>query len=364
MGNMNAMPTRTEMHHAFLDSDPTYNGVFYTAVRTTGIFCKPSCPARKPLPENMEFFGTAREAVFAGYRPCKRCRPLEAGGAPEWVRKLLELVEQSSEKRLTDGDLREAGIEPARARRYFAKEYGMTFHAYCRGRRMAGSLQQIRRGADLDDVILGNGYESHSGFREAFERTFGKPPGRSRDAECLVTAWIETPLGPMIAGATEQGISLLEFTDRRMIETQLATLRKRFGCPVLPGESPHFAALKAELAEYFAGRLRKFTVPLVYPGSPFEEQVWNALLEIPYGETRSYEQMAQRVGKPAASRAVGSANGRNRIAIVIPCHRVVNKDGQLGGYGGGKWRKEMLLDLERARGQAGLLGLLGSEEVG
>jgi len=351
---MNAMPTRTEMHHAFLDSDPTYNGVFFTAVRTTGIFCLPSCPARKPLPENVEFFGTAREAVFAGYRPCKRCRPLEAGGAPEWVRKLLGLVEQSADKRLTDGDLRESGIEPARARRYFLKEYAMTFQAYCRGRRMAGSLQQIRRGADLDDVILGNGYESHSGFREAFGRTFGKPPGGSREVECLVTAWIETPLGPMITGATERGITLLEFTDRRMIETQLAVVRKRFGCPVLPGESPHFATLKAELAEYFAGRLRKFTVPLVYPGSPFEEQVWNALLEIPYGETWSYEQLAQRVGKPGASRAVGSANGRNRIAIVIPCHRVVNKDGQLGGYGGGKWRKEMLLDLERTRGQAAL----------
>jgi AraC family transcriptional regulator of adaptative response/methylated-DNA-[protein]-cysteine methyltransferase len=198
-------------------------------------------------------------------------------------------------------------------------------------------------------VVFDNGYESHSGFREAFEKTFGQPPGRSRDAECVVVTWIETPVGPMVAGAAREGLCLLEFSDRRMLETLLAGVKKRFACPVLPGESPHLDRLKEELAEYFAGKRREFTVPLVYPGTPFEEKVWKALLEIPYGETWSYEELAHRVGQPGASRAVGSANGRNRIAIVIPCHRVVNKDGQLGGYGGGRWRKQKLLDLEQAK---------------
>ena len=342
------------MHQAFLRGDQSYDGVFFTGVRTTGIFCRPSCPAKKPLAENVEFFATVRDAVFAGYRPCKRCRPMQPAGAPEWVAKLLALVHQAGENRLADADLRREGIEPARARRYFLEHYGMTFHAYCRGRRLARSLDQIRGGAELDDVILGNGYESHSGFREAFGRTFGRPPGESRDAECVVTAWIETPLGPMVAGATSAGLCLLEFTDRRMLEKQIEVVKKRFGCPALPGENPHLERLKQELAEYFAGRRQTFTVPLVYPGTPFEEKVWRALLEIPYGETCSYEELAGRVGQPGASRAVGSANGRNRIAVVIPCHRVVNKDGQLGGYGGGKWRKEMLLELERTRGQAAL----------
>jgi AraC family transcriptional regulator of adaptative response/methylated-DNA-[protein]-cysteine methyltransferase len=343
------LPIRSEMHHAFLASDHSYDGVFFTAVRTTGIFCRPSCSARKPLPENVEFFGTVREAILAGYRPCKRCRPLDTGASPEWVRRLLDLVEREPEVRFTDADLRQAGFEPARVRRYFRQEYGMTFQAYCRGRRLSGSLEQIRRGAALDDVVFDTGYESHSGFREAFEKAFGRPPGKSRDAECVVTTWVETPLGPMVAGATRKGVCLLEFTDRRMLRTQLALVQKRFGCPVLPGESPHLSRLQKELGDYFAGERRQFTAPLVYPGTPFEEAVWKALLEIPYGDTWSYEDLARRVGRPGASRAVGGANGRNRIAIVIPCHRVVNKSGELGGYGGGKWRKQKLLDLEQAK---------------
>src|SRR5262249_32136012 len=143
------------------------------------------------------------------------------------------------------------------------------------------------------------------------------------------------------------GICLLEFTDRRALETQLATVRRRFACAMVPGEHDLLERLQDELDEYFAGTRTEFTVPLVYPGSPFQRQVWEQLLQIPYGETRSYEDVARAVGTPAGQRAVGMANGQNRIAIVIPCHRVVNKDGRLGGYGGGLWRKQFLLDLER-----------------
>lgn len=229
------------------------------------------------------------------------------------------------------------------------KTYGMTFQAYARGRRLGTSLHQIRLGTDLDDVALGTGYNSYSGFREAFGKLFGKPPGKSRTEDCIVVTWIESPLGPLLAGATSQGVCLLEFTDRRMLEAQFETLRRRFRKVVIPGENEHLLQLKKELSEYFVGKRKSFSVKLLYPGTSFQERVWKELLKIPYGTTASYEDIARRVGSPRAVRAVGTANGLNRIAIVIPCHRVVNKSGELGGYGGGLWRKKLLLDLERGK---------------
>jgi AraC family transcriptional regulator, regulatory protein of adaptative response / methylated-DNA-[protein]-cysteine methyltransferase len=348
---MQTTPQCEEMQRAFLGGDASYDGVFFTGVRTTGIFCKPSCSARKPLPSNVEFFPTAREALFAGYRPCKRCHPMQsAAEAPEWVHQLMKAVEHEPERRFQDADLRAMGVEPSRARRYFLDRFGMTFHAYSRARRLAAAFTQIREGGKLDDAVFDSGYESHSGFREAFARVFGQAPGSSRDKDCVVTAWVETPVGPMIAGATPAGVCLFEFTDRRMLEKQLTTVRKRFGCAVIPGESAHLEHLKADLQAYFDKESTEFTVPLDVRGTPFQEQVWAQLRQIPCGQTWSYEELARRVGNPAAVRAVARANGMNRIAILIPCHRVVNKDGQLGGYGGGLWRKAMLLELEGAPG--------------
>jgi AraC family transcriptional regulator of adaptative response/methylated-DNA-[protein]-cysteine methyltransferase len=153
-----------------------------------------------------------------------------------------------------------------------------------------------------------------------------------------------------VAGATADGVCLLEFSDRRMLEAQFATVRRLFDAPVVPGSNEHLENLRDELARYFAGTLRSFSVPLTYPGTPFQQRVWRQLLAIPFGETRSYEELAAVVEAPRAVRAVGRANGLNRIAIVIPCHRVVNKSGALGGYGGGLRRKQYLLDLERSVG--------------
>lgn len=346
----NALPSITEMRRAFRRSDPSYDGVFFSGVKTTSIFCRPSCPARKPLPENVEFFGTAREALFAGYRPCQRCRPLDPiGHQPQWVQELLTKIDAAPTERMTASDLCALGVDPTRARRHFLKHYGFTFHEYCRSRRLGNALEQIRRGADLDDVALDHAYESNSGFRTAFAQLFGKPPGRSRAAECIVVAWIETPFGPMIAGATAEGICLLEFTDRRMLETQFDALRRRFARAVVPGRNQHIDRLKQELGEYFEGERAQFSVPLIYPGTPFQRRVWEELLRIPYRQTRSYEELAQAIDSPQAVRAVGRANGQNRIVILIPCHRVVNKNGELGGYGGGLWRKRHLLELERGQ---------------
>jgi AraC family transcriptional regulator, regulatory protein of adaptative response / methylated-DNA-[protein]-cysteine methyltransferase len=342
-----SLPPVTEMETAYKKSDESYDGIFYLGVKSTGIFCRPSCPARKPLPKNVEYFATPKEALFAGFRPCKRCSPLEIKGKlPEWAAGLLSRIEENPTMRFNDAFLRSIKIDPAKASRYFIKNYGMIFQASCRSRSLGISFDQIKQGTALDDVALGSGYESQSGFRDAFVKTFGAAPGKSRSAEFIVSAWIESPMGPLVAAATEKGICLLEFSDRRMLNAQFTTLRKRFKCSIVPGENKHIANLRNELEKYFNGRLKKFNVPIDYPGTDFQLKVWNELLKIEYGKTLSYQELAERAGVPNGQRAAGHANGLNRIAIIIPCHRVVNKNGNLGGYGGGLWRKQKLLELE------------------
>ena len=166
----------------------------------------------------------------------------------------------------------------------------------------------------------------------------------------VIVTEIDSPVGVLVAGATDHGVCLLEFRDREILEAQVAKVRARVG-PTGPGTHPLLDQLHVELLEYFEGRRRDFAVPLVYPGTPFQTKVWNALRAIPFGETISYEELARRVGSPAGQRAAGHANGQNPLAIIIPCHRVVNKDGKLGGYGGGLWRKRLLLGLERGEQQ-------------
>lgn len=345
---MNRTPTPAEMLRAFQSSDPSYDGIFWTAVKTTGIFCRPSCRARKPKAENVEFFPSVKQALFGGYRACKRCDPLGAGDpTPAWIAPLMAELETVAQPRLTARDLIERGLHPERVSRWFCRRYGMTFAAWCRAKRLGQSLQELRRGSDVDSVIFDSSYRSHSGFRRAFGRAFGTAPDEGRAMESTVTTIIDSPLGPLLAGARDKGVCLLEFCDRRMIEAQIESVRRRIGGALVPGDHPHLTRLRTELADYFTGSSRRFEVPLVAPGTPFQEQVWQALLTIEYGQTIAYDDLARRIGRPGASRAVGTANGMNRIAIVIPCHRVVNKNGDLGGYGGGLRRKQWLLQLEK-----------------
>jgi AraC family transcriptional regulator of adaptative response/methylated-DNA-[protein]-cysteine methyltransferase len=336
------------MEHAFYAGDSGFDGSFVVAVRTTGIFCRPSCPARKPLPKNVEFFPVLKDAVFAGYRPCKRCRPLEASGTPpDWVEQLLQAVDAAPDHRWMAQDLRARGLSPERVRRWFLAAYGMTFAAWCRARRLEKAFARLREGARIDEVVFDYGYESHSGFREAFAQAFGLPPGQAAAKDCLYSTLFQTPLGPMVAAATEAGVCFLEFADRRMFQEQVRTLARRFKLPLVPQENELLQRLQEELKAYFEGRLKSFTVPLLSPGTPFQERVWEELRRIPYGETISYDVLAARAGSPGGQRAAGTANGMNRMAILVPCHRVVGKDGRLSGYGGGVWRKQRLLDLER-----------------
>lgn len=158
---------------------------------------------------------------------------------------------------------------------------------------------------------------------------------------------LETPLGTMFAGVVEQGICLLEFTDRKMLETELKSLAKLLNANIIQGANPHFDILKQQLDEYFEGKRKEFSVPLFTTGTEFQQSVWKELQNIPYGTTRSYRQQAIALKKPEAVRAVANANGMNRIAIIIPCHRVIGNDGNLTGYGGGLWRKKWLLDMEK-----------------
>jgi len=342
------LPSPRVMYGAVVRKDPSFDGLFYTGVRTTGIFCRPSCRAKTPKRENVRFFPAVRDALFAGYRACLRCKPLLSIGAhPDWVKDLLARVDSREGARLRDSELVQDGIDPARARRYFQEHFGMTFQAYSRARRLSGALSQLRLGFDLDNTAADAGFESLSGFRDAFARVFGAPAGKAERARAIHLGWVETPIGPMIAGAREGSLILLEFTNRRMMEAQIETLKKRFKAAFVPEDDAVIRQTRKELDEYFSRERRDFTIPLDYPGTPFETKVWTELLKIPYGETRSYEELALITSSKGAVRAVGSANGRNRIAIVIPCHRVVNKNGALGGYGGGLWRKQTLLALEQ-----------------
>ncbi len=343
-----ALPRRDELLRAVEARDPSYEGIFVVGVRTTRIFCRPTCPSKRARPENLEFFSTTSDASAAGFRPCLRCRPLEVVGAhPDWVRRVLELLDEQPAERLTDAALNRLGVHPATARRYFRATFGMTLQGYARARRLGFALDLLQRGGPVLPVSFDSGFDSDSGFRDAFKRLFGVTPTEARGVPPIVATLLPSPLGPLLGAATEEGVCMLEYADRKKLPDQAADLTRWFHRPVVPGSNAHLARAAVELGEYFTGRRQRFEMPLVLRGTEFQEMVWEELLRIPYGETISYEELSQRIGRPGAQRAVGLANGRNRLPIVIPCHRVIQKNGQLRGYGGGLWRKEWLLDLER-----------------
>jgi AraC family transcriptional regulator of adaptative response/methylated-DNA-[protein]-cysteine methyltransferase len=348
MNTTTELPTQSVMLEAFLERDTTFDGVFVTGVSTTGIFCRPTCPAKKPRPEHLSFFGTPRDALLAGFRPCKRCRPLESAGAPpDWLRPLLDAVEDEPTRKWTDEDIRARGLGPERVRRWFQKNHGMTFQAYHRARRLGSALGQVRAGGSVGRAAFEAGYDSLSGFQDAFRQYFGAPPTALEGARVIEVSRVPTPLGPMLVGASSEALVLLEFVDRRALPTQVRRIRKGMNAVFVPGANALVEATQRELSQYFAGERKTFGVPVAMPGTGFQRDVWDALREIPYGETRSYGELARALGRPTAVRAVGRANGLNALAIVVPCHRVVGADGKLVGYGGGLWRKQRWLDVAR-----------------
>jgi AraC family transcriptional regulator of adaptative response/methylated-DNA-[protein]-cysteine methyltransferase len=340
--------SKREYYQALIEKKTGYEGVFYVGVKTTGVFCRPTCSARKPKFEHCEFFETAQQALLASFRPCKRCRPLShPNQVSDLIQTLVNAVEENPEKRWKDKDFRALSVDASTARRQFKKRFGMTFVEYARARRMGIAMKQIRAGEAVIDAQLDAGYESSSGFRDAFSRIMGAAPSLLGQRPILKASWLDTKLGPMIAIADENALYLLEFVDRRGLEREVERLRQKTKAAIIPGVTHPIQSIDHELDQYFEGTLRTFKTPLYLLGSPFQKDVWEELRKIPYGETRSYAEISKSLGKPSAFRAVANANGANQIAIVIPCHRVINASGDLGGYGGGIARKKWLINHEK-----------------
>ena len=344
---MNNILSDRVKYNALVNKDKSFEGIFFVGVKTTGIFCRPSCTARKPKKENVVFYDKALDAMRDGFRPCKVCKPLKSlGQTPDDIDSLLKELEQEPYLKLKDYDLVKKGMQPSRVRRWFMANHGMTFQAYQRLLRINNAFTNINSGSKVIEAAFDNGYSSLSGFQHSFKKATAMNPKEAGSRETLALTRIETPLGQMIAVAASKGICILEFTDRRMLETQFKQVEKFYGSPILPGKSVFFDELRKQLKEYFKGDRRNFSVELNMVGTEFQKSVWKILQTIPYGETISYKTEAQRLGKPSAVRAVANANGHNRISIIIPCHRVIGDNGKLVGYGGGLWRKEWLIKHE------------------
>ncbi|MCG8308329.1 MAG: methylated-DNA--[protein]-cysteine S-methyltransferase [Cytophagales bacterium] len=345
---MNTSLTFDEKYQAIVRKDSDFEGIFVAAVKTTGIFCRPVCTARKPKPENVEFYNSPEEALINGYRPCKVCKPLEhENETPDYIKELIHELNDNPFLRLKDYDLVKRGLEPNQVRRWFKKHHGITFQAYQRMLRINCAFTKILKGTSVTEVAFESGYESLSGFNDGYISIFGKAPTESKGRTIINIDRFTTPLGPMFACATQRGICLLEFTHRKMLENEFKELTGKLNAVILPGKNRHIDQLKEELAEYYAGSRKYFEVPLHMIGSAFQISVWEALLKIPFGETRSYKQQSIALNNPKGVRAIASANGFNKIAIVVPCHRVIGSDGSLTGYAGGLERKKWLLDHER-----------------
>ena len=337
------------MYQASFNKNPDFEGVFWMGVKTTGIFCRPTCTARKPKSENVEFFQNTKDAILKGYRPCKVCKPLEnPNETPEYIQKILEELRENPALKFKDFDLVQRGVEPATVRRWFQKNHGMTFQAFQRMFRLNTAFKKIQQGDNIMETAYDSGFESLSGFNESFKTIFGVSPKNSKTQKIIDLKRIETPIGTMYAAATVEGICMLEFTDRKMLETEFKDLAKSLNAIIIQGENPHFIPLEKELEEYFLGKRTEFTVPLSPVGTDFQKSVWKVLMKIPYGETWNYKKQSEVLGDAKKVRAVANANGMNKISILIPCHRVIGSNGTLTGYGGGIWRKQKLLELEKA----------------
>lgn len=334
-------------YQALLDRKQSFVGIFFVGVKTTSVFCISICRARKPKFTNVEFYTSFKEALDNGYRPCKICKPTEnANQAPEQVENAITLIKENPKVKITDFQLKEQGISPEVVRRWFKENYGMTFQAYQRMYRINNAFQELKQGKNTTHTAFDTSYESLSGFGYTFKKLVGKSPKQSKYENLILINRLTTPLGPMFICATDNGICLLEFVDRSMLETEFKDLQKLLNATILLGENEHTIQAKKEIEEYFEGKRKIFNVKLEMPGTDFQKLVWNSLQEIKYGKTTTYQEQAKKINNPKAFRAVASANGYNRISIIVPCHRVIGKDGKMSGYGGGIERKKWLIGHE------------------
>lgn len=334
--------TRDEMARAALHNDASFDGMFWYGVKTTGIYCRPSCVSRAPKQGNMEFFTSSREAEQAGYRPCKRCRPdlFVYRPALEAAERMKAVIDDGfMHKAAMFETLKRLGVGPKRAIEIFRDAYRTTPGAYADGLRIAEAQHRLRETDEpVLDIALALGFESVSAFYSLFGKASDTTPAAYRRAartavpETGAAQRYQTPFGPVTITSEGGAVTCVRFGE---------------GVPGLPAKATATTDLAAEqLTEYFRGLRRSFTVPLRPAGTPFQRLVWEELLKIPYGETATYGQIARKIGRPTAARAVGMANHQNPISVMIPCHRVVGTNGSLVGYAAGLPMKRRLLDLE------------------
>ncbi|MDW4500262.1 trifunctional transcriptional activator/DNA repair protein Ada/methylated-DNA--[protein]-cysteine S-methyltransferase [Sulfitobacter sp. D35] len=341
------LPDHDTLYRALLDRIEEYDGRVYVCVGTTGIFCRLTCPARKPKSENCTFVATIGECIEMGFRPCKRCHPMQAAAAADpVVGELLRLLDEKPEVRWSERDIARLGYDLSTVRRSFKRQFGMTFLEMARQRRLRDGFEALADGGKVIEAQLEAGFDSPSAFRAAFARLLGCRPKDLGTEGTLLASWISTPLGDMVAVSSTSHLHLLEFVDRKALPNELKKLAMHGRNAIGLGKTAATEQAAAELDAFFAGTSSHFETPLAPPGTAFSKIVWDALRDIPAGQTRSYRDIAITIGKPSATRAVARANGANQIALMIPCHRVIGADGSLTGYGGGLWRKQRLLEIE------------------
>ena len=342
------------MQAAVTARNSDYDGQFYYGVLTTGVFCRPSCPSRAARPENLRFFPSIEAAMSAGYRPCKHCHP---GGNPE-LKRLIEIaghIEMHFDEKLTLGRLADkAGLSASRLQRVFKAAFGISPGAYQDAVRMRRFKAGLKAGEEVTDAIYAAGYGSLSRVYGEKTRNIGMTPSayrRGGQGEVIHWACRETALGPVMMAATDVGVCFVQFGENQ--ENLLKQLTREFPCAtLLPSRSSQSAELDLwvrSLDAHISHNQPRPDLPLDMRGTAFQAQVWRFLLSIPEGEVISYTELAQGIGKPRAARAAATACAANRIAVLVPCHRVLRGDGGLGGYRWGMERKRALLDTERAR---------------
>ncbi|OLY46478.1 AraC family transcriptional regulator [Bartonella apis] len=337
-----------QLYEALINRDRSYDGHVFVCVTTTGIFCRLSCPARKPKRENVFFCDSAAACLEQGYRPCQKCHPLEAGGHVDPLfRNLMARLDENPDHIWSEDDIVRMGIDPSTVRRIFKRQIGMTFLEFARLKRASRGAALLSHGQPVIEAQLSAGYDSGSGFREAILKLIGHPPKALQNRNLLKAAWIETPIGEMLAVSDQHVLHLLEFFDRKGLLTELKKLQAVTRSSISFERTAVIDKVEAELADYYQGKSCHFETTLAKVSGGFAPLVWEALRQIPAGETRSYSELARKLGRPTAMRAVARANGQNQIAIIIPCHRVIGADGSLTGYSGGLWRKDWLLRHEK-----------------